>query len=249
MLILNRDLRGSMVPKYDYTGISEVAERDHVLGPSSYVFALSELERFAATFYPQKYAQETGKELDLTSGMEMVRSHAQRGELADLDLSVLRWALVVLSEHSFQVAEQNDKAILVDQILDAIHVEVTGTRRASQGFGPYEPQIGVAAMQVAQGQLRFDLVTGLEFDRERIFDYVAGQLLRQYGREFSVRALGLYPPFYAQTEPRTVHHRFVMAIEESRARTSVGVGTEQDRFARDIKESFLRAGLNGLPED
>jgi hypothetical protein len=246
LVILNRDLRGSSVPVFSYTEISDRWGADDEL-ESSHQFALAELKRFGATFDPWKFEEETGKsfgEIDAVPGiLERIGSNGE----TDRDLSELRWALW----HLACGPQYPIDGVRVDRALNGIHWILTGAKRVTVGPGPYEPWIGTKAMSIGGGQLRFWLYTGPGFDRERLFGFVAGLLLRRYGDRFIARSLGLYPPSYPRKEDGLVKHRFMVLITRAGADSSghpEGDDAEQQEFAAFAIREALNSGLGVVPE-
>lgn len=246
MLVLNRDLKKSVVPLYSYEAIAEEGPQDGSICP--YALAMSDLERFANTFDPYLFETETGKELsDKNKFSSCVDRIGENGE-TDIDFSDLRWALWMQVEESPYPAHNVEKGRFVDRLLDAIHWEVSGTKRQTIGCGPYEPWIGTRGGLIGSGQLRFMVTTGAKFDRDRLFDFVAGLMLRTYGEELIPRSLGMLPPKYRIDDSDLVEHWFMILIQRPDPRLSVesqnGIERAQNEFARAVQRQALVAGLS-----
>ena len=245
MVVLNRHLLGSSVPTFSYSEISEKWEHDEEL-ESSHPFALAELRRFGASFDPRKFSRETGQSF---GGLEDVPSLLERigpGGETECDLGELRWALwLLVCGPQYQIDGPS-----TDRILDGIHYILTGAQRATSGPGPYEPWLGTEPMRIGSGQRRFWLYTGPIFDRERIFDFVAGLMLRHYGERFVARSLGLYPPAYSPEKDGPVQHVFMILIHQMGAAGQglpEGDQAEQEAFAEWAQRMAVNAEIGVVP--
>ena len=172
MVVLNRDVQRNMVPSFSYEAIAEEESNDGSVCP--YAVAMSDLERFADTFDPHLFETETGKALSNENEFRSYVDRISSNGKTDIDFSDLRWALWMQVHAPPFPSDNVDKSRLVDRLLDAIYWEVSGTKRETTGCGPHEPWIGTRGGLVGSGQLRFMVTTGAEFDRDRLFDFVAG---------------------------------------------------------------------------
>lgn len=235
VLILNRDLVGSMVPTFSYREIAEVGA-DDVFGVSPHPFALARLKGFAKTFDPHKFEAETGHAFGGETEISALTGRiGSRGE-TDHDLEVLRWAVWMLALNEHEIAGDVSKGELIDRLLDGIHWTVAKSARKRAGCGAYEPSIGVPGVNLGPGQLRFMITTGLDFDRDRLFDFVAGLLLRKYGEHHFVRSLALYPPSYRIEVEDFVDHWLMVLIPR----------VDQDSGDVDEEEQFSELALRHL---
>jgi hypothetical protein len=165
----------------------------------------------------------------------------QGGE-TDIDFSDLRWSLWMQVHEPPYPAEDVEKSRFVDRLLDAIHWAVSREKREAAGCGPFEPWIGTDGSLISDGQHRFLITTGPEFDRDRLFDFVAGLMLRTYGEDLIPRSMGLLPPSYRMDDSGLVDHWFMILIQ--RPGSEDGFGREQIAFAEKVQRQTLVAGLS-----
>lgn len=243
MLILNRDLNGSMVPTFSYESVAAEGPEPE-LWTSPYTFAISEFERFASTFDATKYQRDTGIQFDDSgddiSGLAEQVSNSQ----SSMNLGTLRWGLTVLAIHPETLASDIEKAKLADQLLDAIHQDVAGSPRQTTGPGKPEPFIGVPGAIVGESQRRFGIETGQDFDRDRLFDFAAGLLLRVDDRDLTLRTLGLYPPDYRIDSERVTHNFMVLIASPGDRHQFIGSDSAQTEFVEMMRRESIAAGIS-----
>ena len=247
-LILNRDLRTSHVPD------TPVAELE--LGDGAHPAAWTQLWRFAATFGVSSYAQATGRNLDDERMKELL---AQAQAATDLgvpfkaELFELRAALCYLRAWHNAVLPDEEAARVVDTLLDAIYRDVAGGRkRPIGGTGPYEPGLGLGTCSAnfGVGQNRFWFRARRRMSRERLYDRVAGKLLREAPNDVVVSALYLYPPRYQDDSAAAPTHVFMLLLEPREGhRDEHVVNAAYDALMRSVVAELASRGHEHQPPE
>lgn len=127
-LILNGDLRASHVPTV------RCAELEPFEG--GHRAAWAKVWRFALTFDPDGYAAATGAKMDWERVLDRLRTQMQTEGRVSGDFAELRAALRWLHGLAGGGAVPEDTALLIDGLLDAIFVDVSGGSQRPMGPGP-----------------------------------------------------------------------------------------------------------------